>query len=106
MIVAFGDPLEKKTYQVKLEQLRQHGDTAKAFFVKFDLYHCLAGYQEEHDQYLTSLLEKAIQQLLVDKLFAAEALPETYEKWKEKLIRLDAIERHWNESKKFEASTF
>ena len=60
MIVAFGDPLEKKTYQVKLEQLRQHGDTAEAFFVKFDLYRRLAGYQEEHDQYLTSLLEKAM----------------------------------------------
>ena len=38
MIVAFGDPSEKKTYQVKLEQLRQYGDTAEAFFVKFDLY--------------------------------------------------------------------
>ena len=47
-----------------------------------------------------------MQQLLVDKLFAAEELPETYEKWKEKLIRLDAMERRRNESKKFKASTF
>ena len=47
-----------------------------------------------------------MQQSLVDKLFAAEELPETYEKWKEKLIRLDAMERRWNESKKFETSTF
>ena len=47
-----------------------------------------------------------MQQSLVDKLFAAEALPEMYEKWKKKLIRLDAMEHCQNESKKFEASTF
>ena len=58
LTTAYGDPLQGKTAQYKLQTLKQEKVTAEEFFRNFDRYRRQAGYADQgHNNYLISLLE-------------------------------------------------
>lgn len=87
----FGDPNKQKTAQDQLESLTQGSTTAPEFFQKFDQYQKKAGYMRGYDTMLISLLEKNLNQMIVDRIYAISPLPTTYKAWKTKATELDAL---------------
>jgi hypothetical protein len=96
----FGDPNEPQTAQHRLETLKQNKKTTEEFFLEFDELAKKAGYKNGHDEYLVSLLEKNLNQSLVDRIYQAENLPSNYKGWKDKATALDRLWRRREERKR------
>lgn len=92
---AFGDQNKKKTAQEKLSHATMGNRTASEFLNYFEQQVRAAGYQDGHDQYLIELLERALKPSIVSKIYGQETVPDTYEEWKSKAIRLDGLEHRF-----------
>src|SRR5205823_6253168 len=91
----FSDPNKERNVQHQLSTTRQgFTETAEEFFQKFELNRRAAGYSTGHDSYLIELLERNLKRDIVNTIYTQD-LPEDYEGWKRKAIRLDQQERRW-----------
>jgi hypothetical protein len=89
----FSDPNKERNAQHQLSTTRQgFNETAEEFFQKFELNRRAAGYSTGHDSYLIELLERNLKRDIVKTIYTQD-LPDTYEGWKRKAIRLDQQER-------------
>jgi hypothetical protein len=105
MRLAFKDPNQLATSQHKLSKLMQGKNTAEEFFGEFDQLRRLAGYSEGHDQYLIELLERALKSSIVYKIYSSDPLPTTYQEFRLKALRLDALERRLQTVRPFVQTT-
>ena len=71
--------------------MRQGKKTAEEFFLEVDHLARRAGYATGHDDELIRLLEKNVNQSLIDRVYNADSLPTTYEAWRAKIIALDQL---------------
>ena len=90
---SFGDPNEHRNAQDALDTLHQGKTTAEEYFLKFDHLVRTAGYASGHDDELICLVEKNVNQSLIDKVYNSDKLPSTYQEWRTKIIALDQLAR-------------
>lgn len=91
----FSDPNKERNAQHQLSTTRQgFNESAEEFFQKFELNRRAAGYSTGHDSYLIELLERNLKRDIVKTIYTQD-LPDSYEGWKRKAIRLDQQERRW-----------
>ena len=102
---SFQDPNKQATAQNDLANCRmKKGETAEAFFNRFDILRRTAGYTRDHDAYLIQLVEQAVPESIVGRIYGSGKLPEGYEQWKKVVTQLDKLDRRWKERKGFHAS--
>lgn len=97
---AFRDPNKERASQNKLENFKQGKMHAYEFFVEFATLAQEAGYDTVRDwRHVRLLLDRNMNQPLIDKLYSHTPMPETYAEYVELLYRLDAqfqIRQHRN----------
>src|SRR3954465_5836641 len=92
----FSDPNKERNAQHQLSTTCQgFNETAEEFFQKFELNRRATGYSTGHDSYLIELLERNLKRDIVKTIYTQD-LPEDYEGWKRKAIRLDQQECRWH----------
>ena len=102
---SFQDPNKQATAQNDLTNCRmKKGETAEAFFNRFDILRRTAGYTKDHDAYLIQLVEQAVPEALIGHIYRSGKLPKDYEDWKRVIVQLDKLDRRWKERKGFHAS--
>lgn len=87
---AFLDPNEGETARWKLSQLRQGSTTAAEFFTKFDLLRRAAGYETGFDTYLITLLEVALNRVIVKTIIGSGTIPSSFRDWRKRALDIDA----------------
>jgi Retrotransposon gag protein/Zinc knuckle len=92
LIMAFKDPNKKEAAQQKLEQLKQGIRPAAEFFVEFEEYKATAGYNEEG---YISLLKRNLSPRVLERIYALENVPTTYDAWKTYAQRFDSNLREY-----------
>lgn len=91
---SFENKNARQEAQVKLETLKQGQQTAEEFFQRFELLRREAGFTSEiHRNYLIGLLERNMEEAVIDTVYMQYPLPVNYEEWKEKIIGLDSLRR-------------
>ena len=91
---SFENTNARQDAQNKLEALKQGTQTAEEYFQHFELYRREAGFVgDAHFNYLQSLLEKQVNDVISDVIYNGDSLPTTYEAWKSKIIRIDGMQR-------------
>ncbi len=93
---SFADPNLTKHAVEKLETMKQGRQSADEFFQTFETYRRQAGYTDDkaHSAYLIRLLEKAMNEELVNRVHTAENPVVTYERFKDRAIAQDGVMRH------------
>ena len=86
--------------QIKLKSLTQGTDTAEDFFQKFKLLLIQAGYAKDNE-YIVTLLEKNVNERIIDQIYTGTDLPMDYETWKYAVMKLNAMWRHRNQHKRW-----
>ena len=88
---SFENKNQKREAQAALDRLVQGKQMAEEFFQKFELLRREAGFvEEEHHAFLIGLLEKNIDDVLIDHVYNVTPLPDDYEVWKEKILAFDS----------------
>lgn len=95
----FADPHEGQQAQHELETLRQGTQTAEEYFMKLLVLAKRAGYEKDHEAYLINLVERQLNQGLVDKVYASDVFPSTLEGWMEKSVSIDRLWRRRQDRK-------
>lgn len=93
---SFADPNLTKHAVDKLESMTQGRQSADEFFQHFETYRRQAGYTSDKgsfDDYLIRILERNMNRDLVTRVHAAENVIDTYDKFKDRAMRQDAIMR-------------
>jgi len=91
---SFENKNQKREAQAALDRLVQGKQTAEEFFMKFELLRREAGFvEQEHHAFLIGLLEKNVDDVLIDHIYDVTPLPDDYEVWKEKIIAFDSSKR-------------
>ena len=96
----FTDANLKWAAQVKIDSLTQGSDTAEDFFQKFKVLLTQAGYTWDNE-YVVTLLEKNVNDRIIDQIYSGTDLPADYKTWKYAIMKLDAMWRHRNQIRKW-----
>ena len=97
LLATFHDPNKKEMAQRRLEQLKQGGKPAAEFFVEFEEHRSQAGYNDEG---YVALLKKNLSPQVVERIYALEAIPTTYDQWKSYALRFDSHLREYQAMRK------
>jgi len=89
---AFMSANKKEQAQRKLELLRQNNRAAEEYFVEFEEYKAVAGYNDEG---YVALLKRNLNSGIVRRIYELERVPTTYAKWKEYALRFDQNYREY-----------
>jgi hypothetical protein len=93
----FSDANETNKALGQLRALRQSGKSAHEFFTEFDFLFRQAKLTVlNHESILIDMLKQGLNGPLVEKIYAGEHFPVTYDNWKNKAIWLDDL---WQEYK-------
>lgn len=96
MSAKFEDPDKRRRAQNRLDVLRQGVMSADDFFIKFEEYKDVAGYNDEG--YIEKL-RKALNDRIVYAIHQLPVMPTTYDGWKLYATRLDRNMRDYDVSK-------
>lgn len=89
---AFTDKNAAPNARAKIRSLKQGTMTADEYFVKFESLLKTAGYSKS-DLNVLELLEKNVNQDVIDMIYTHDPMPILYGEWKEKILNLDAMRR-------------
>jgi hypothetical protein len=92
LLAAFRDPNKKEAAQQKLDGLKQGTRPAAEFFVEFEEYKTLAGYNDEG---YIALLKKNLSSQVLERIYTLETIPTTYDQWKSYALRFDSHLREY-----------
>jgi hypothetical protein len=92
LLTAFRDPNKKEAAQRRLEQLKQGTKPAAEFFVEFEENKSLAGYNDEG---YIALLKRNLSSQVLERIYALETIPTTYDQWKLYALRFDSHLREY-----------
>jgi hypothetical protein len=89
----FQDPNDQQKKQLSLELLRQGDSTAEEFFLMFEQTRLSAGLTDKvaHLDELLRILEKALAERLVNRIYLADTFPADYDTFWEKVLHFDAL---------------
>ena len=91
--VSFEDKEKAKNTHTALHQLKQGTQTADEFFLQFELLCRAAGITDDGE--LVAFLEGGAinRKILTQIYYSNDKLPENYEAWKKKIIKIDGLHR-------------
>jgi hypothetical protein len=93
----FQDPNDQQKKQLTLELLRQGDSTAEEFFLVFEQTRLSAGLTDKvaHWDKLLQILEKALAEWLINRIYLADTFPADYDTFWEKVLHFDALHQRW-----------
>ena len=103
---AFKDKNKKSNAENQIALLKQGSKTAEEFFQEFDQLAFIAGYNDgHHGDILIKLIKDAIHNSIIDSIYNAGTLPNTYADWKVRITNIDNFQRQQAVEKKSHAPT-
>jgi hypothetical protein len=103
---AFEDKNKKSNAENQIALLKQGSKTAEEFFQEFDQLAFVAGYNDgHHGDILIKLIKDAIHNSIIDSIYNAGTLPDTYANWKVRITSIDNLQRQRAVEKKSHAPT-
>ena len=101
---AFKDKNKKSNAENQIALLKQGSKMAEEFFTEFDQLAYIAGYNDgHHSDILIKLIKDAIHNSIIDSIYNAGTLPDTYANWKVRITNIDNLQRQWADEKKSHA---
>ena len=98
---AFKDKNKKSKAKNQIALLKQGSKTAEEFFTKFNQVAYIAGYNDgHHGNILIKLIKDAIHNNIIDSIYNAGSLPDTYTAWKVRITNIDDLQRQQAVEKK------
>ena len=99
---AFNDKNKKSNAENQIALLKQGSKTAE----EFDQLALVAGYNDgHHGDILIKLIKDAIHNSIIDSIYNAGTLPDTYVNWKVRITNIDNLQRQRAVEKKSHAPT-
>ena len=92
LLTAFRDLNKKEAAQRRLDQLKQGTRLAAEFFVEFEEHKSLAGYNDEG---YIALLKRNLSSQVLERIYALETIPSTYDQWKSYALQFDSHLREY-----------
>jgi Retrotransposon gag protein len=89
----FSSQSEVQDAQHALRTLKQGTKAAEDFFAEFEMLRRKAGYLVGHDGYLIELVEDAISTKVLTAIYVGDVVPDKYEAYREKAIRIDKLQQ-------------
>jgi Retrotransposon gag protein len=90
---AFKDENKKSNAKNQIAHLKQGSKMAEEFFAKFNQLAHIAGYNDgHHGDILIKLIKDAIHNNIIDLIYNAGTLPDTYANWKVRITNIDNIQ--------------
>ena len=97
----FVDTAEVQRSWAALARLKQGSRTALEFFSEFKKLQFLSNYTSAQDPVLIQFIRQNVNETIIDKILNSEDLPESYDEWRDRVIRLNQIWQDRQVEKKF-----
>ena len=103
---SFKDKNKKSNAENQIALLKQGSKTVEEFFQDFNQLAYIAGYNDGHlGDILIKLIKDAIHNSIIDLIYHAGTLPDTYTAWKVRITNIDNLQHQWAVENKSHAPT-